>query len=81
MTAAHSILSGGKPRQRRARCSSVAAAGVVGRMAIQMARAAGAKTNHRHRHPAPKHQNRATTPVPTMLLDYRAPDLATQILD
>ena len=79
MTAAHSILSGGK-HVKGGRVLISGGGGVVGCMAIQMARAAGAK------------QIIATAAQPLSIktahdagadhvLDYRAPDLATQILD
>ena len=79
MTAAHSILSGGA-HVKGGRILISGGGGVVGRMAIQMARAAGAK------------QIIATAAQPLSIktahdagadhvLDYRAPDLATQILD
>ena len=79
MTAAHSILSGGK-HVKGGRVLISGSGGVVGCMAIQMARAAGAK------------QIIATAAQPLSIktahdagadhvLDYRAPDLATQILD
>ena len=79
MTAAHSILSGGK-HVKGGRILISGGGGVVGRMAIQMARAAGAK------------QIIATATQPLSIktasdagadhvLNYRDADLATQILD
>ena len=79
MTAAHSILSGGA-HVKGGRILISGGGGVVGRMAIQMARAAGAE------------QIIATAAQPLSIktasdagadhvLNYRDPDLATQILD
>ena len=79
MTAAHSILSGGA--RVKGGCVFISGGGgVVGRMAIQMARAAGAKQIIATA-AQPLSINTAREAGADHVLDYRSPDLATQILD
>ena len=79
MTAAHSILSGGK-HIKGGRVFISGGGGVVGRMAIQMARAAGAEQIIATA-AQPLSIKTASAAGADHVLDYRAPDLATQILD
>ena len=79
MTAAHSILSGGK-HVKGGRVLISGGGGVVGRMAIQMARAAGAKQIIATA-TQPLSIKTASAAGADHVLNYRDADLATQILD